>query len=323
MATIRTAPNQTLTRPAAMRWFTGRVLPIDTGVPLRRPHDREPEQGLAETTRGVRLRPASAPEPTGPAASGACLLLGGLRQQPVPEPGHLHLQRGPVARIVEDEVGLLAALLPRDLRADARLGVGAVEAPLAEQPLERDIGRAVDHHHLVEPHRLAVQGRQQRDGQHHDVVGPLVGITRRDHGETDGRVRDGIELQPTVLVGEGQGGQRGTVDGAVGGDDPGPEPVDQRLVGRSAGSHHVSCHLVGVDEDRPACHEEVGHGGLARADAARQPDRQHQVVTRAEALASRRSALRLDPSRRSAARPRRRAAGWCRRHRPSRTSRRP
>ena len=109
-----------------------------------------------------------------------------------------------------------------------------------------------------------------------------MGITRLDHGDADGRVRDGIEIQPTLLVGEGQCSQRGAVDGAVVGDDPGPELVDQRLVGRSAGSHHVPCHLVSVDEDRPTRHEEVCHGGLSRADASRQPDGQHQVVAGVE-----------------------------------------
>ena len=55
-----------------------------------------------------------------------------------------------------------------------------------------------------------------------------------DHGDPDGRVGDGVEGQPGLLVGEGHRGQRRAVDGPVGGHDPRPEAVDQRLVGRAA-----------------------------------------------------------------------------------------
>ena len=97
-----------------------------------------------------------------------------------------------------------------------------------------------------------------------------------DHGDTDGRVGDGVELEPGLLVGEGHGGQGRAVDRPVGGHDPRPEAVDQRLVGRAAGRHDVAGHLVGVDQHGAPLDQQVGHGRLARADAAGEPDGQHQ-----------------------------------------------
>ena len=97
-----------------------------------------------------------------------------------------------------------------------------------------------------------------------------------DHGDADGRVRDGVERQPGLLVGEGDRRQGLAVDGPVGGEDPGPEAVDQRLVGGAAGRHHVAGHLVGVDEHGAPLDQQVGDGRLARADAAGQADGQHQ-----------------------------------------------
>ena len=108
-----------------------------------------------------------------------------------------------------------------------------------------------------------------------------------------------LSVEPGLLVGEGDRGQGLAVDGAVGGHDPGPEAVDQRLVGRPAGRHHVAGHLVGVDEDGAALDQQVGHGRLARADAAREADGEHQPR----------------PRRGAAAGPRRRGPGSCRRAR--------
>ena len=195
--------------------------------------------------------------------------------QPVPEPGHLGLEGGPVAGVVEDVVGLLDPLLPRDLGPDAGLGVGPVEAALGQQPLEGDLGRGVHDHDLVQLDRLAVERGEQGDGQDDDVVGVGQGVARLDHGDADGRMRDGVELQPRLLVGEGDRGQGLAVDRPVGGEDPGSEAVDQRLVGRPTRGHDVAGHLVGVDEHGAPLDQQVGHGRLARADATRQADRQH------------------------------------------------
>ena len=79
-----------------------------------------------------------------------------------------------------------------------------------------------------------------------------------------------------LVVGEDDRGQRGPVDGAVRVDDPGTEAVDQGLIGRTARGHHLAGDLVGVDERGAAGHQQVGHGGLARPDAAGEPDGEHQ-----------------------------------------------
>ena len=68
--------------------------------------------------------------------------------------------------------------------------------------------RAVDHHHHVETDGLAVGGGEQRDGQHHDVVAGGQGVAPIDHLDADGRVGDGVEVGQGLRVAEGQGGQR-------------------------------------------------------------------------------------------------------------------
>ncbi len=78
-----------------------------------------------------------------------------------------------------------------------------------------------------------MDGGEEGDGEDHDAVRPLEGVPGLHHGDPDGRVGDGVEGQPALVVGEGDGGQRGPVDGAVRGDDPGTEAVDQGLVGRA------------------------------------------------------------------------------------------
>ena len=127
-----------------------------------------------------------------------------------------------------------------------------------------------------------------------------------DHGDADGRVRDGVEGEAGLLVGEGDGGQGRAVDRAVGGDDARAEAIDERLVGRAAGRDDVAGDLVGVDEDGAPFDEQVGDGGLARADATREADGQHLggavPAGRLRALAAGRG-------------PRRRARASCRRAR--------
>ena len=103
------------------------------------------------------------------------------------------------------------------------------------------------------------------------------GVSGLDHGDTDGRMGDGIEVGPGGVIGEGHGGQGGTVDGPVGGHDAGPEAIDQRLVGRSAGRHHLTGHLIGINQHGAPGHQEFGHGRLPRADSPGQPHRQHQA----------------------------------------------
>ena len=105
---------------------------------------------------------------------------------------------------------------------------------------------------------------------------PLERVAGLDHGDADGRVREGVQVGPRGVVGEGHRGQGGPVDGPVGRQYPLAETVDQRLIGRATRRHHVPGHLVGVDEIGPAVDQEVGHGRLSRPDAPGKADRQHR-----------------------------------------------
>ena len=126
----------------------------------------------------------------------------------------------------------------------------------------------------------------------HDVVRPLQGLAGLGHGHADGRVGDGVQIGPGRIVGEGHGGQSGTVDGAVGGHDARAEAIDQRLIGRTAGGDDVAGHLVGIDEHGPAGHQQIGHGRLARPDAPGEADCQHQAAGAGAGLGERATAKR-------------------------------
>ncbi len=172
------------------------------------------------------------------------------------------------------------ALLAAGLRRHPGLGVVAREPPLAHQSLHRGLDGAVDHDHDVEREDLAVRRLEQGDVEHDHRVTPLLRGAPLRHDGTDGGVGDGVEGGHRLGVGEGQRGQRGTIDGAVRRQDAGPEPVDERLVGRPAGDDHLPGDAVGVDEDRPPVHQELPHRRLARPDPAGQPHRQHGATRR-------------------------------------------
>ena len=120
-----------------------------------------------------------------------------------------------------------------------------------------------------------MDGRQQRDVEHHDVVGAGLTRPRADHLRPDGRVGDGVQV--------GQGRSSAKTRAATSGRSMAPsastisgaEPVDQGLIGRPAGGHHLTGDPVGVDQLGTVCHQQLGHGGLARPDAAGEPDCQH------------------------------------------------
>jgi hypothetical protein len=120
-----------------------------------------------------------------------------------------------------------------------------------------------------------MDGGEQRDGQHDDGVGVLEGVAGLDHGDTDGRMGDRVELEPRGLVREGDGRQRLAVDGPVRRHDAGAEAVDQRLVGGATRRHHVASDLVRVDQQGAPLDEKVGDGRLPRADPSGQADGEH------------------------------------------------
>src|SRR5262249_38119238 len=65
--------------------------------------------------------------------------------------------------------------------------------------------------------------------------------------------------------------ERAPIDRPVGGDDGGPERVDDRGEARASGPVDLVTDAVGVDHARAELGEDRGDGALARADAAREP----------------------------------------------------
>ena len=78
---------------------------------------------------------------------------------------------------------------------------------------------------------------------------------------------------------EDQGGHGGAVDAPLAVEDPGAEPVDEGLVGRPPRGHHLAGDHIGIDQPGPVGDQQVGHRGLARPDAAGEPDCQHAADT--------------------------------------------
>ena len=121
-------------------------------------------------------------------------------------------------------------------------------------------------------------GLHQGDVEDDDVVGPLGRRPALGHDGPDGRVGDGVQGLQGLGIGEDQGGQGGPVEGALGGEDPGAEAVDQRLKGGSAGGHHLPGDPVGVDQDGAFLDQEISDRRLPRPDPSRQADGEHSLT---------------------------------------------
>ena len=91
----------------------------------------------------------------------------------------------------------------------------------------------------------------------------------------DGRPGDVAECLAPVVVGEGECGQRGAIEPAVGVEDPRAEPLDERLERRLAGLHHDAGDLVGVDDHRALGPQQIGNRRLSRADPPGESHEQH------------------------------------------------
>ena len=136
-------------------------------------------------------------------------------------------------------------LLPVEIWAPMRASASARSMPRwDDQPLQGHVGRGVDHHHRVQLDGLAVDGRSgagwpaprcrrcRRTGPRRAIIAmPMAGwVMALRSARASGLAEDQPRPAP------------GPVDGPVGVDDLGPEPVDQRLVGRPARGHHLAGH---------------------------------------------------------------------------------
>ena len=161
----------------------------------------------------------------------------------------------------------------------------------------------------VGPRRGVLALDQQRHVADHDrVVGRLP--IRRSNSSPIAGPGDVAQRLAAVVVGEGDRGQRRPVEAAVGVEDPGPEPLDQRGERRLAGLDHGPRDLVGVDDDRALLPEQLGHGRLPRADPTREPHQQHCdrcYSAKIRALVLKLSTQSVDSSRHGQHRPRSRS----------------
>ena len=222
-----------------------------------------------------------APQATGRAALGLALRADVILVQPLPEAGHLRLEGVAVAGVVQHEVGLLDPLLPADLGPDA--------CPASARSMwrcERRRSRAISVGQSTTTTRSSLtvwRCSAVRSGiarttmwsvpsnasRSSIMATPMAGWVRAFRS-----AREASSTKATLA-------RAGTVDGAVGCQYPLAETVDQGLVGRATGRHHVAGHLVGVDEDGPAVDQEIGHGRLSRPDAPGKADRQHRRMVAA------------------------------------------
>ena len=95
------------------------------------------------------------------------------------------------------------------------------------------------------------------------------------------------EVLERVGVVEHEVGHRRPVEGAVGGDDPGPEALHHRREHLGAGLLELPGDRVGVDDHRALGGQERRHRGLAGADPAREADEEHRADPTAGAVDAR------------------------------------
>src|SRR5262249_2595113 len=88
----------------------------------------------------------------------------------------------------------------------------------------------------------------------------------------DQRMHDRVQARAGGGIGEHDRAERAPIDRPVGGDDRGPERVDDRRGAGASGPVDLVTDPVGVDHARAELGEDRGDRALARADAAREPD---------------------------------------------------
>jgi hypothetical protein len=88
-------------------------------------------------------------------------------------------------------------------------------------------------------------------------------------------MRDRFEVLLAPVVDERLLGERGPIQGAVGVEDVGTEPLDELLQRGRSRLDHLARDQVGVHDGRAACREQRRHRRLPRPDPAREPHHEH------------------------------------------------
>ncbi len=152
-------------------------------------------------------------------------------------------------------------------------------ANLQMKTLHGQLHETVDHHHHVEREDLSVRGMQQRDVEQHYAVGALMCTASLDHDDGDGRMSDRVQRGDLLGIREDQRCKSLAVQRRVRRQDPASEPVDQRLVGRSARLHYFARNAVGIDQKCTVLDHEARNRRLARTDPTRQRHGEHVLRT--------------------------------------------
>ena len=163
-----------------------------------------------------------------------------------------------VARVVDHEICSRQALLPRSLRIDASPSIVVRHPPRRDEARHSHINRAVDHHDPVQsPPGLGVRTslRQERNVQHDDVPTRFGLDPKPTHLGQHTGVNNRLELAPQSRIVEDDLGKRTPVQLPRDGENPVPEPPDNRVKHGLARSLECVHDGVRLKHSRPALGE--------------------------------------------------------------------
>ncbi len=195
------------------------------------------------------------------------------RADEVPHLRDLRLQRVPPVGVVHDDVRFCQTLLARCLHCDTGACVSLGHPSLLDQAVDRDVGRHVDHDDRGEPSPAGLD--EQGDVEHDHVIGVLLRGEPPSGLDADRWMHDRVQLFERRGVVEHDRREHRPVQPAVAVENPGAEPLDDRVQHRLAGLLELPGDRVGVDDDGPPGGQERGDGRLPGADAAREAHEDH------------------------------------------------
>jgi hypothetical protein len=213
-----------------------------------------------------------------------------------PEGIDLFSQLGHASGVVQDHVGRPFAIFATGLSGNPGLGFSAGEPVADDQPLDLSFMISIYGDHNIEVLVLA-RLDQQWDHVHHDcrVAGSLFQLRRPS---PDGRVHNSLKITTCEGIGEDNLGEPRSVELPIS-EYLRTKTVDDRSKRWSASLDYLAGEYVGVDDDRTARRQLVGHHALPRRDSAgqahphhgrslfgRRPDYDRQPARRLQELAA-------------------------------------
>lgn len=170
------------------------------------------------------------------------------------------------AGVVQPHIGDQPPLLFGGLHRDTGPGVVLAEPAVFDQPLDPHLGIGV-HDDDQREHRRHLGFDEQRNVLDDHRILPRGGDQLRAPSSHQW-VNDAVQGLPFLLVTERDRGQRGTVQGAIGLQDPGPEGLDELAQTLGTRFDDLTGDDVAIDDDAATFGERGGHRRLAGADTA-------------------------------------------------------